>query len=109
MLGIAYIFPYLKGMWRNNWKGLKWIWNSAALSISCQITTGPLAYLYFGTFPQHFLLTNLLALPLATVIIPAGLLSAVLSMAGMCPDFVSKGTEWMIQTLLETLRIISLM
>lgn len=109
MLGIAYIFPYLKGMWKNSWKGLKWIWNSAALSISCQITTGPLAYLYFGTFPQYFLLTNLLALPLATLIIPAGLLTTVLSMAGLCPDFMSKGTEWLTQILLETLRIISLM
>ena len=109
MLGIAYIFPYLKGMWKNTWKGLKWIWNSAALSLSCQITTGPLAYLYFGTFPQHFLLTNLLALPLATLIIPAGLLTTVLSMAGLCPDFISKGTEWLTQVLLETLRIISLM
>ena len=109
MLGIAYIFPYLKDMWKNTWKGLKWIWNSAALSLSCQITTGPLAYLYFGTFPQHFLLTNLLALPLATLIIPAGLLTTVLSMAGLCPDFISKGTECLTQVLLETLRIISLM
>ena len=65
MAGIAYIYPFLKKIWpeRTNgtvYKGLKWIWNSAAMSISCQITTGPLAWMYFKTFPQYFLLTNLI-------------------------------------------------
>ena len=109
IFGIAYIFPHLRDMWKNSCKGLKWIWESAALSISCQITTGPFAYLYFGTFPQYFLLTNLLALPLTAVIIPAALLTIALNAAGVCPEFICKGTEWLTQTLLETLRIISSM
>lgn len=101
MAGIAYIYPYLKKIWpeRNEGivqKGLKWIWDSAAMSISCQITTGPLAWVYFGTFPQYFLLTNLIALPLVGLIIPSSLLIIGLHTCGMCPDILVKAVESMI-------------
>lgn len=109
MLGIAFIFPYLRDIWKNGWKLLGWIWKSAALSISCQITTGPLAYHYFGTFPHYFLMTNLLALPLAGLIIPMALLTTVLTSFGWCPEFIVTSTEWFTQAMLNTLSIISSM
>lgn len=109
MFGIAYIYPYLKNIWRSSWKGLGWIWQSAALSISCQLTTGPLAYYYFGTFPQYFLLTNLLALPLAGIIIPSGLITVALTAIGCCPDVLVELTEWMTQALAHALEVISAM
>ena len=109
IFGIAYIFPWLRGMWKNDWRGLKWIWESAAVSISCQITTGPLAYLYFGTFPQYFLLTNLIAVPLAGLIIPAALLVAALTALGICPALLISATEWLVTALTDSLSIIASM
>lgn len=109
MFGIAFIYPVLKKMWRNKWMGLKWIWESAALSISCQITTGPLAWHYFGTFPQYFLLTNLIALPLAGIIIPSALLAVTLTAIGCCPDAIIYITEWLTQALRHSLEVISTM
>lgn len=93
MAGIAYIYPHLKKLWPESnagmvRKGLKWAWNSSALSIACQVTTGPLAWIYFGTFPQYFLLTNLIALPLVGMIIPASLAVIGLHTYGICPDFL---------------------
>ena len=116
MTGIAFIFPSLRSLWPktpgNQAEGprphpIRWIWETAALSISCQITTGPLAYMYFGTFPTHFLLTNLIALPLTGLIIPLALASACLSSLGICPDMVSRATEMLVTTLSEALEIIS--
>ena len=109
MFGIAYIFPHLQKLWRNDWYGLKWIWSSVSLSIACQLTTGPLAYYYFGTFPQHFLLTNLLAIPLAGIMIPTALLAVMLTAMGCCPDILLQITEWMTQTMTESLSIIASM
>lgn len=109
MFGIAYIFPHLRNFWKNDWPGLKFIWESAALSISCQITTGPLAYYYFGTFPQHFLLTNLLMIPLAGLLIPAALLTLALSAIGCCPSICVQSVEWMTQMMQEALGIIASM
>lgn len=107
MFGIAYIYPQLKGFWRNDWPGLRWIWNSAALSISCQMTAGPLAYHYFGTFPKYFLLTNLSAAPLAGIIIPSALVTVLLTASGCCPEFMINITEWLTTAMTDTLKIIA--
>ncbi len=115
MAGIAFIFPMLQGFWPEEngsirMKGpLKWIWTTAALSISCQITTGPLAYLHFGTFPMYFLLTNLIALPLTGIIIPAAVAVTLLTAVGWCPEILARATEALVTALSEALEIISLM
>lgn len=119
MAGIAFIFPWLKGLWpeesEEGGKSIlitgpaRRIWNSAAMSVSCQITTGPLAYLYFGTFPQYFLLTNLIALPLTGVLIPVAAATLGLSMAGICPGLLVRATEWLTGVLTGALEIIASM
>ena len=120
MAGIAFIYPWLRDFWPSGEAGddscgralvraMRWIWNSAALSISCQLATGPLAYLYFGTFPQHFLLTNLISLPLTGFIIPCALASLVLSGLGWCPTFMISVTEWLVSLLTWSLEVIASM
>lgn len=92
--GIAFIFPWLEGLWPKSGNSvMRWIWKSVALSISCQMTTGPLAYLYFGTFPQYFLLTNLIALPLTGLLIPSALLTLILNSLDL--NVLQSCTEWM--------------
>ena len=112
--GIAFFYPWLVKLWpddRQNqgWtnKILKWVWNCSALSIACQITTGPIAYIYFGTFPKYFLITNLLSLPLTALIIPASLITLALSAADICPDFAIHITENLINLLLYCLTTIA--
>ena len=110
--GIAFIYPRLRTFWPKEdrkSRSAKHIWESAALSISCQLTTGPLAYLYFGTFPRHFLLTNLISLPLTGAIIPCALLTMILSVPGCCPPFLISLTEWLVALLTWSLEVISTM
>lgn len=108
--GIAWIHPWLNSLWEDDGEGktiMRRIWNSASLSISCQLTTGPLAWLYFGTFPQYFILTNLFALPLTAIIIPMAILTTLLHSIGLCPEMLIHGTEIMVNALCSTLTIIS--
>ena len=116
MAGIAFIFPWLKGLWPGNpykdrsfTRCVRWIWNSASLSISCQLTTGPLAWIHFHSFPQHFLLTNLIVLPLASLIIPVALATMVLYSIDLCPPLLIKGTEFLVDTMTTALEIIAAM
>ena len=111
MAGIAFIFPRLKTFIPKERcpAVLRWIWNSAAMSISCQITTAPLVYLYFKSLPQYFLITNLIGIPLAGILIPAALLTILLHMIGICPEFMITGTEILVRALTESLKIISQM
>ena len=116
MAGIAFILPWLKGLWPGHFyddslftRGVRKIWDACAMSISCQITTAPLAWLYFGTLPKHFLLTNLLALPLTGLIIPAILVTLALNALGICPPLVVQGTEWLLSALIWLLEGIAVM
>lgn len=111
--GIAYIYPQLRDLWPQKsenegfvLKGLRWIWYSAAISVSCQITTGPIAYAYFGTFPKYFLITNLMAVPLVSAIIPFSILTTALTAIGICPSFLVSVTECMVQAMLYCLNVI---
>ncbi len=116
MAGIAFIYPRLRDFWPGDpsadrlfTRGLRRIWDSAALSIACQLTTGPLAYIYFESFPMHFLLTNLIALPLTTLLIPVGLAAILLSYSGICPEFLLQTTDLLSSALTSSLEIISTM
>ena len=79
------------------------------MSISCQLTTAPAAYFYFKTFPTQFILTNLIALPLAGVIIPISLATLAASMAGWHPQALLNVTEWIISLFYESLYLLSTM
>lgn len=114
--GIAYIFPWLQGFWpgdRNEDAALtrcsRWIWESAAMSISCQMTTGPFAYMYFGTFPPQFILTNMIALPLTGLIIPMALITLATCSLGWNIQILIEGTEWMVTLLCGALDLLSTM
>ncbi len=114
MAGIAWIYPRLRGLWPGNLfndrpfiRGVRRIWNSAALSIACQLATGPLAWFYFESFPQYFLLTNLLALPLTSLLIPVGLAAVALSALGLCPALLLQATDLLASALTFSLDVIA--
>lgn len=111
MAGIAWIHPVLKSAWPDDDRKsiMKKIWETASLSISCQLTTAPLVYLYFGTFPIYFLLTNLLALPLIGFIIPVSVITLILNAIGICPQILFCITEKAAAGLISALEIISRM
>ena len=47
----------------------KKIWEMTAITIAAQIVTFPICLFYFHQFPNLFLLTNLMAVPLSTIIL----------------------------------------
>lgn len=57
---------------------MSWAWKLIAVSIAAQIGTLPFTLYYFDQFPVWFLLTNLLVIPLSTVILYCGLASFAL-------------------------------
>ena len=70
-----------------------------ALSISCQITTAPAVLLYFGTFPQYFLVTNLLCIPLSNAIMVISMIILPLQAAGIYPDVLIAADAFLIGTM----------
>ena len=115
MLGITVLFPRLKGWYPAPLTRLgradpvRRTWNAAALTISCQLFTAPLAWIRFHSFPKYFLLTNLLALPLSSAVILVSAITVALSAAGACPTLLVRLDDSLIQLLLNILEIIRTM
>ena len=108
MAGIVFLNPVLKGFWPNDGKGpIRKIWELASLSISCQLSTAPLAWTYFRTFPLNFLITNLIAIPLTSILIPLSIGTVCLYAAGICPDCIIRVTEALIALLCRSIETIA--
>ncbi len=48
---------------------LKWMWHTIVMSSVAQLGTAPLVAFYFGRLPVYYLIGNLLAIPLTTLIL----------------------------------------
>lgn len=90
MAGIVLLYPVMEKWYPDDGRRrpLRYIWKMSALAISCQVFTAPLTFCLFGSFPQHFLLTNLLAIPITTCLIAVSLAVLGLSALGICPGFL---------------------
>ena len=111
MAGIFLLFPILDGWYPKGPRidPVRKIWEAAALSISCQVFTGPLAWFRFHTFPTYFLLTNLFALPLTTLLMGSAVTTLMLRGVHFCPGFLIHATDWLCQALVWILQVISSM
>ncbi|HET7000582.1 MAG TPA: ComEC/Rec2 family competence protein, partial [Puia sp.] len=58
-------------------KILRTIWEATSVSIAAQILTTPISIYYFNRFPTYFLVANLLAVPLSSLILAGGIILCV--------------------------------
>ena len=111
MAGLILLYPVLESWYPSGskWDPMRKIWTMAALGISCQVFTAPLAWLRFHTFPRFFLLTNLLAMPVTTVLMAVAVGTVALSALGCCPAVLYTATDGLCRLLLWILEIIAAM
>ena len=108
MGGIIYLFPALKRWYPGAGFSIsRKIWDITAMSISCQVFTAPAVWIYFGTFPVYFMITNMISLPLVSILIPLAVTCTGLEAAGICPDFLVRITEWTATALLYSMETIA--
>lgn len=114
MAGISFVYPILHNWypktsrsWLDRFDFPARIWDACALSVSCQIFTAPLAWIRFGTFPEYFLLTNLLSLPLSEALMLCGLACLILEIAGLTFLPLLRLTEWLCSALEYCLTVIA--
>lgn len=110
MAGIFLIYPHLKAWYPGRESGIdlpRKIWNTAALTLSCQILTGPLAWLRFRTFPLYFLITNLFALPVTSLLMLLAICTTALTYIGLCPNLLVTATDYAASALLFIMEVIA--
>ncbi len=120
--GIYFIYPHVKDWYSlplrqyfheektilSNWKEpMRRIWEVISLSTICQLTTFPLVWYHFGYFPKYFIITNLIAIPLSSIILILSIIISLLSIIGLCPDFLIITNEAIIEFLITNLGYIA--
>ena len=67
-----------------------------AVTIAAQILTVPVSIYHFHQFPNYFLLTNFLAVPLSSLILLGEILLCVVSFIPVIATFIGKILSWLI-------------
>ena len=71
-------------------------WKLNAVTIAAQILTVPVGIYHFHQFPNYFLLTNFLAVPLSSLIVLGEILLCVVSFIPVIATFIGKILFWLI-------------
>lgn len=100
ILGIVYIQPLFDKLYKPKSRCLYYFWSLLTVSLSAQLLTFPLVIYYFGQFPTYFLFSNLVASPIAAILIPLGFAFLSLSFVSL---FLAKGLAFLFSFLVEIL------
>ncbi|MBI5218032.1 MAG: ComEC family competence protein [Bacteroidia bacterium] len=94
VLGIVFFQPRIyKLAYCKNWL-LDKIWALVSVSIAAQLITFPLCLYNFHQFPNYFLITNILVIPVSTVILYAGIALFIFSFWSAMVAILGKILYW---------------
>jgi len=94
VIGIVFLQPYVSEWYDpKRWLGIQ-IWEITAISIAAQIITFPLGLLYFHQFPNYFLFSNLIIIPLTTIVIYIGIILVIFSKIPIIALWLGKLMYW---------------
>lgn len=99
VFAIVWIYPLLQKFWSPNIWLLKKGWQLLSVSIAAQVGVLPLSLYYFHQFPGLFFVTNLVVVPFLGIILGAGLLIIILSLANSLPTLLASYYNTLIKTM----------
>jgi len=105
VIGIVWLQqPIYRSLYIKN-KQLDKLWNMIAVTLAAQVITFPICIYYFHQFPNLFLITNLLAVPLSTVILFAEILLIACSWVNIIAVYAGKLVSllvWLMNIIIQT-------
>jgi competence protein ComEC len=72
------------------------IWKLMAISLAAQILTFPICIYYFHQFPNLFLITNIIAVPLSSIILYTEIFLVTFSWVPFVGEYLGKLTGWLV-------------
>lgn len=80
VFGIVWLQPRFQSVWQPKSWVLRQVWGISTVSLAAQIATFPMGLYYFHQFPGLFLVSNLMVIPLVTLLMYIGLSTLVLQL-----------------------------
>ncbi|MEI7734400.1 MAG: ComEC/Rec2 family competence protein [Ferruginibacter sp.] len=79
---------------KNKW--INKVWEMTAITLAAQVLTFPVCIYYFHQFPNLFLITNLIAVPLSTIILFAEIALVAFGWIPFMGVYLGKLTGWLV-------------
>ncbi|TKK69300.1 ComEC family competence protein [Ilyomonas limi] len=92
---VVFMKPIYNWLYFEN-KAVKFFWKLTAISLAAQIFTLPIVLFYFHQFPLLFLITNLLVVPLSTIILFIEIFLVVISAWTWLAGITGKLAYWLL-------------
>ena len=92
---VIFVKPVYNWFYIKN-KALDFLWKLNAVTIAAQILTLPVSIYHFHQFPNYFLLTNLVAVPLSSIILLGEIFLCAVSFLSPLAILVGKILNWLI-------------
>lgn len=103
VLSIIFFQPIIGKLYIANNKYSKAVWDLFSVSLAAQLGTMPFTLYYFQQFPNYFLLTNFVAIPLSTIVIylaMALLMTSFVPYLSVVVAFLLKWSLWLLNFLI---------
>ena len=99
VLGIVYLYPKFYNVLKIKNYFFNQIWSLICVSIAAQIASSPLSVYYFSQFPNYFLISNIIVVPLTTLIVYSGVAFLGLSFIPYVSDVIAVFLSYLLKFL----------
>lgn len=106
VLSIVFFQPKIYSLLNFNKKIPDYIWQLVSVSIAAQIGTFPITVHYFNQFPAYFILTNIIIIPLATLVIYGAVILFIFSFSTVISSLIAKLIDFFLITLNTSINFI---
>ena len=107
VLSIIFFQAPISNLFPTQKKALRWLRDLFAVSLAAQLGTAPFTLYYFHQFPNYFLITNLVAIPLSSLVIYLAMLLLALSFVpyvSVAVAFLLKWSLWLLNFLIVSIQ-----
>ena len=91
--GIVFFQPWINKLWKPSNHIYKYFWSLTSVSIAAQLATSPVGIFYFHQFPNYFLISNIIAIPVSFIILVLGVAFFIV---GSLP-FIGSGVAFLLE------------
>lgn len=102
VIGIIAIQPKIQQWWQPKTWLMEQVWSITSVSIAAQIATFPLALFYFHQFPNYFLVSNLIVIPVSTAVIYLGIAMFAFVKVSVLAGYLAIGFNYSVWFLNQT-------
>ncbi|KAB1068948.1 ComEC family competence protein [Tamlana haliotis] len=89
VFSIVSIDPHLYKLWQPKHRILDLYWHTFTVTLAAQIGILPLSLYYFHQFPGLFFISNLVVIPVLSVVLAFGLIVLLLAFVNLLPHFLA--------------------